>query len=384
MPYLGVTPAAEFTSKDLNGEELILDADADTTITADTDDTIDIRIAGADDFQFTANTMSVLSGSTLNIDSGATIANSGTATGFGVSLANDGDNRVTTGTGSGGLNGEANLTFDGNMLYLSETANSNMTTGLTINQGASDDEIFALKSSDVAHGLTSVFETDTYASFTKNNATTGGLLVNTILDSSASVNPVMKFRQFSYYGSTVKTTDGEGQFEIQGAQHDNAGTITDMGANRNVFAIRAMVGGAYRTVFIVDEDGDFLYDGADGGAFDKYDDALLCRSFDLDRGAKGIVKGAWDKFATENTKALTDAGILGEVDPDNPEHYNELGELSKPLVNAAQLQRLHNGAIWQQRAMFETLKEVAEELLPGFANKLNERLESKNLPALPV
>jgi len=67
---------------DLNGQELILDADADTSITADTDDQIDIKIAGADDFQFTANTLSVLSGSTLNIDSGATIANSGTATGF--------------------------------------------------------------------------------------------------------------------------------------------------------------------------------------------------------------------------------------------------------------------------------------------------------------
>tara|TARA_Y100000310_G_scaffold104424_1_gene102744 strand:+ start:112 stop:1062 length:951 start_codon:yes stop_codon:yes gene_type:complete len=58
---------------DLKGTELILDADADTTITADTDDQIDIKIAGADDFQITANTMSVLSGSTLNIDSGASI-----------------------------------------------------------------------------------------------------------------------------------------------------------------------------------------------------------------------------------------------------------------------------------------------------------------------
>jgi len=65
MPYLGVKPADEFTSKDLNGEELILDADADTTITADTDDTIDIRIAGADDFQFTANTFTAQSGSTI-------------------------------------------------------------------------------------------------------------------------------------------------------------------------------------------------------------------------------------------------------------------------------------------------------------------------------
>jgi len=72
---------------DLNGTELILDADADTSITADTDDTIDIRIAGADDFQFSANSFNVLSGSTLTIDSGATIVNSGTATNFGSDTA---------------------------------------------------------------------------------------------------------------------------------------------------------------------------------------------------------------------------------------------------------------------------------------------------------
>ena len=67
---------------DLNGQELILDADADTSITASTDDQIDFKISGADDFQMTANTFTVLSGSTLTIASGATIANSGTATGF--------------------------------------------------------------------------------------------------------------------------------------------------------------------------------------------------------------------------------------------------------------------------------------------------------------
>jgi len=68
---------------DVNGQELILDADGDTSITADTDDQIDIRIAGADDFQFTANTFTVLSGSTLTVASGATITNNGTANGFG-------------------------------------------------------------------------------------------------------------------------------------------------------------------------------------------------------------------------------------------------------------------------------------------------------------
>ena len=55
---------------DVNGQELILDADADTSITADTDDQIDIKIAGADDFQFTANTFTAQSGSSVVIPEG--------------------------------------------------------------------------------------------------------------------------------------------------------------------------------------------------------------------------------------------------------------------------------------------------------------------------
>ena len=50
---------------DLNANEMIIDLDGDTSITADTDDQIDIKIAGADDFRFTANTFTALSGSTI-------------------------------------------------------------------------------------------------------------------------------------------------------------------------------------------------------------------------------------------------------------------------------------------------------------------------------
>jgi len=60
---------------DLNANELIIDLDADTSITADTDDQIDIKIAGADDFRFTANTFTALSGSSIVVPaSGLTIA----------------------------------------------------------------------------------------------------------------------------------------------------------------------------------------------------------------------------------------------------------------------------------------------------------------------
>jgi hypothetical protein len=57
-------------SLDLEGRELVLDADGDTTITADTDDQIDIKIAGADDFQFTANTFTAQSGSSIVVPDG--------------------------------------------------------------------------------------------------------------------------------------------------------------------------------------------------------------------------------------------------------------------------------------------------------------------------
>jgi Leucine-rich repeat (LRR) protein len=60
-------------ASDMEGRELVLDADGDTSITADTDDQIDIRIAGADDFQFTANTFTAQSGSSIVVpESGLT------------------------------------------------------------------------------------------------------------------------------------------------------------------------------------------------------------------------------------------------------------------------------------------------------------------------
>ena len=57
------------TSFDLNGtaDGLILDANGNTTISSPTDDQIDIEIAGADDFTFTANSFNVLSGSEIDL-----------------------------------------------------------------------------------------------------------------------------------------------------------------------------------------------------------------------------------------------------------------------------------------------------------------------------
>ena len=50
---------------DMDAFKLILDADADTSITADTDDQIDFELSGADDFRMTANTLTALDGSSV-------------------------------------------------------------------------------------------------------------------------------------------------------------------------------------------------------------------------------------------------------------------------------------------------------------------------------
>ena len=65
------------------------------------------------------------SGDTINIPAGATIANAGTATGFGVSLANGADNRVVTASSASALNGESNLTYDGTELTVGEASTNN-------------------------------------------------------------------------------------------------------------------------------------------------------------------------------------------------------------------------------------------------------------------
>ena len=172
---------------DLNGVEFILDADQDTSITADTDDRIDFKLNGTDHIQLgtssgdttikiatDAKDLQFLQADGRNIleinDAGYVALGNG-ATGSGqlriyedtdngtnysafqvgtqsaditytlptadgtsgfqlttngsgvlswaaaqIALANDGNNRIVTGTGSAGLNAEAGLTYDGSTL----------------------------------------------------------------------------------------------------------------------------------------------------------------------------------------------------------------------------------------------------------------------------
>lgn len=72
------------------------------------------------------------------------------------------------------------------VMLIGDTANSKMAQGLTINQGANDNEIFAAKSSDVAHPITGLAEADTYFNIKKFNALMGGATLLGLSDGDSS------------------------------------------------------------------------------------------------------------------------------------------------------------------------------------------------------
>ena len=187
---------------DLNGVELVLDADGDSSLTSDTDDQVDIKLGGTDHIKILSSSgdtvfqpmtdakdivfkqydgnilLDINDGNFVGIggnsaapgeirifedtDNGShyvgfkagnntasvsyvlptadgtagyqlTTDGSGTLTWAAaqITLANDGNNRIVTGTGSSSLNAEANATFDGSTLAITGAATISSTLGVS-------------------------------------------------------------------------------------------------------------------------------------------------------------------------------------------------------------------------------------------------------------
>ena len=400
---------------DVNGQELILDADGDTTITADTDDTIDIKIAGADDFQFTANTFTAQSGSTIAAQAltgttgvfssdvtgltlnatGDTAASDNAALGYtsvlgailtgqgstnDVTLVNDADATVLsipTGTTNVTIAGDLTLPASGE-LFIGDTVNGSSTTGLTINQGASDDDIFSLKSSDIAHGIgTTPYgskETDTYFSIEKQGATTGGAALIAYAEDAATSGRVLRLCGYGGTATTAKSTAGYGTCDIHVGEHNGSGTRASFASESNLFSVSQNDSSGNQYVqFIVDTNGDIHYNGADDGAYDQYEDAQLTRALDLSHN-KGTIDSKFDKFVAYNHDKLAELKLVGREEDGTPNHFINLTGMSRP----------HNGAIWQQYEKHENLLNAVYELAveavgEDKANKILDKNEIKLL-----
>lgn len=226
-------------------------------------------------------------------------------------------------------------------------SNGNMTQGLTINQDANDDQILAFKSSDVAHGMTGLMETDTYASFQKGYPTGGGLLVRGFTDgdegAGTNYGAVAIEGTLGQAANTTHTAAGAGVIKLVAAVKNGTNRAV-VGTDGNLVSIE----NSGSTRFIVDAEGNFFSDDT-GSTYDAYDDIALVHAFDL-RHTFGAWRGA-------NKAALVAARVLAPDDADG----------NRGFVNWTNLLRLHNGAIRQAYARFEALEArlVAAGLLPA-------------------
>jgi hypothetical protein len=124
------------------------------------------------------------------------------------------------------------FTVAGSSVIINAPFNTKSTTGLTIAQGTADDEIVSLKSSDIAHGMTDLTETDTYLFITKTSPTDGGALVRSLAESS-TLSMILACTAGS--GDTAKSTSATAPFYVS-ADKKNTTTVQAMGANENIAA----------------------------------------------------------------------------------------------------------------------------------------------------
>ena len=105
----------------------------------------------------------------------------------------------------------------------------------------------------------------------------------------------------------------------------------------------------------------------------KFEDAQMVRALDLSHG-RGVIESKFDKFVKYNSAKLIELDLIGQ-DPDgSPNNF----------VNVTGLQRLHNGAIWQQyekhNQLLEAVYDLAKEAVgEEKANAILEKHEVKRL-----
>ena len=215
--------------------------------------------------------------------------------------------------------------------------------GLTLDQNANDNNVLTFKNSDIAHGMTDQAETDTYARFLKLSSTGGGLNITGFTEGQVGIN----LRGGYVLGDTAKNSGSLAPVYTDARKKSGTG-FTDPASNENIFAATA----GFAVKFLVDADGDLHVDGSSSlSTFDEYEDAHLVRAYDLSHG-KGVIDSKFDKFVSYNHEKLADMKLVGKEEDGTPNHF----------INVTGMQRLHNGAIWQQYEKHQRLAEAVYEM----------------------
>ncbi|MFH0900681.1 MAG: hypothetical protein V2A73_08645 [Pseudomonadota bacterium] len=238
---------------------------------------------------------------------------------------------------------------DAGLLLLNDTANAKSTIGFTINQGAADNEILSLKSSDVAHAMTTNHEADTYACMKKVLATDGGLLVEGLTETTIAIGLGGRATSTNEW----RNTSAEGTITVDASKNDAGGSFGTLGANQNMVVFRD-----HQTArFILDSDGDSHQDvGTAWTNFDDYDDVALLTALSAGVSRPGdVVRERFGQFLSANRPALEQARLV--TFNDDGHHFVNMSRLTMLLVGAV---RQLGDRLAETRALIESRPQALE------------------------
>ena len=193
----------------------------------------------------------------------------------------------------------------GGTVYVGDTANADMTQGITIQQGGADNHILALKSTDISHPMTSICQDDTFGYITKHVHDAGG--IDMIGLSSQSFGLV--FRAIVTSEVTTDTTSSQGAAGMSISKSNGSGSHTNVGSTGNILNISN-----YDTCrFVMKGDGTVhASDTSWATALDDMPDALAGRAYTTEmarRHGDGLL-GGMEIDAPDLVQRMEDAGIV--------------------------------------------------------------------------
>lgn len=205
---------------------------------------------------------------------------------------------------------------------LTTYSNANNTAGITIHQGAADDEALSAKNSGVNHTLTAMAEGSTFFAVKKVQDTAGGAMLMGLSETSQGI----RIRGLVTTEENTRTTSATAAVVIEGGGNNAA-----LSANVNLVCV-----GNYGTMrFFLDSDGDSHQDvGTAWSNFSDHDDVGLLNLLSAHVTRENDpLRERFRDFLEERREQLEELRLV-QFNPDG-HHFVNMSRLTMLLVGAS-------------------------------------------------
>jgi hypothetical protein len=257
-----------------------------------------------------------------------------------------GANRIGVVTG-----GATQFEFNCRIFMANDTANTDMSYGVSLNQGGADNEILAVKSSDVSHAFTSCTEADTYGAIKKAHPTNGGVL----LEGWTEGNCAAVIRGNITAGADCKATGALAAIRLDARKTDGSTSAGPLDADHNMVVFRC----ESTARFVFDREGSGHAD-VEWTTYDNHCDIELLRGIHSE--LVPCYKVPFGQDMLYNLCQYIDMKLIGK-DSVHWETHRDGSPQLRGMVNFTNLAMLHHSTIIQMADRFSVRLDSLETQL---------------------